>query len=295
MPFEGVTCPQCKADKDLTQVEPDTFYCPYHKGLFKYVQPSGPVAPRERLLCSCRTFAIGYCSDCDSPVCGDCSSVVDGQRVCRPCGGRRTKRAQDAAKIAREAEMAALPPMLQAVAEAPSRAALLSLRSAFPPAAARTQGFLGRGPAVPPGWPRKALDAGGTNLVAAVANSATSQHDLVSFRARDKGRLILGAVDELSRAPVVLLPNGMALALDGDVLVPSFDRVDIGQDKLTVVARNRRVRLTGYQPFSMGSWGSDSDPAHYRQVLPGPIVHKAASFLWMHWQDLLTAMASTLS
>jgi hypothetical protein len=136
----------------------------------------------------------------------------------------------------------------------------------------------------------------GINLVAAVANSATSQHDLVSFRGRDKGRLILGAVDELSRASVVLPPNGMALALDGDVLVPSLaDRVDIGQDTLTVVERNGRVRLTGYQPFSLGGWGSDSDPAHYRQVLPGPIVHKAARFLWVHWQDLLPAMASMLS
>jgi hypothetical protein len=136
----------------------------------------------------------------------------------------------------------------------------------------------------------------GINLVAAVANSATSQHDLVSFRGGDKGRLILGAVDELSRASVVLPPNGMALALDGDVLVPSLaDRVDIGQDTLTVVERNGRVRLAGYQPFSLGGWGSDSDPAHYRQVLPGPIVHKAARFLWVHWQDLLPAMASMLS
>lgn len=33
-------------------------------------------------------------------------------------------------------------------------------------------------------------------------------------------RLILGAVKELSRTPVVELPNGMAICWDGDVLIP---------------------------------------------------------------------------
>jgi hypothetical protein len=34
------------------------------------------------LLCECSTFAIGLCADCGKPVCGDCSSLYQRQRLC---------------------------------------------------------------------------------------------------------------------------------------------------------------------------------------------------------------------
>jgi hypothetical protein len=40
MAFESIVCPECRATDGFTQVEPDTYYCPYHKGLFKYVDSS---------------------------------------------------------------------------------------------------------------------------------------------------------------------------------------------------------------------------------------------------------------
>jgi hypothetical protein len=40
MGFESIVCPECRASEGFTKVEADTYYCPYHKGLFKYVDPS---------------------------------------------------------------------------------------------------------------------------------------------------------------------------------------------------------------------------------------------------------------
>jgi hypothetical protein len=36
-------------------------------------------------LCSCSTFAVGFCADCNKPVCGYHSEMVGDSRRCRPC------------------------------------------------------------------------------------------------------------------------------------------------------------------------------------------------------------------
>jgi len=193
--------------------------------------------------------------------------------------------------------MAALPGMLRTAVMALSGASLRSLQAMFPSQAAATQGGIitSRNHADPSGWPRQALDAEGKSLVAAVATATASRHDLVSFRARDTGRLILGTAQELSRKPAVALSNGMAITQDGDVAVPNGNQgLSVGQKGDIIVDRGRRVRLTDYQPFSGGGWGSDSVPAHYRKVLPGALVSNSAHFLWTHWHELLPAMAATL-
>lgn len=41
-------------------------------------------------LCSCRTFSIGVCSTCGSPVCGDHSELSSGLRLCLQCLAERT-------------------------------------------------------------------------------------------------------------------------------------------------------------------------------------------------------------
>ena len=52
--------------------------------------------PGTTPLCSCGTFAIGVCQDCNAPVDGDCSLVMDGQRLCRPCAQtRQARQAED--------------------------------------------------------------------------------------------------------------------------------------------------------------------------------------------------------
>jgi hypothetical protein len=64
-------------------------------------------------VCSCGTFAIGRCLDCDRPVCGDCSSVYGGRRLCGNClrvvqqreGAERS--AEQARQATRNAEAAA--------------------------------------------------------------------------------------------------------------------------------------------------------------------------------------------
>ena len=51
--------------------------------------------PGTAQVCSCGTFAIGLCQDCGNPVCGDCSLIVAGQRLCRPCAKSRQTRQAD--------------------------------------------------------------------------------------------------------------------------------------------------------------------------------------------------------
>lgn len=51
--------------------------------------------PGTGQVCSCGTFAIGLCQDCGNPVCGDCSLIVSGQRLCYPCAKARQARQAD--------------------------------------------------------------------------------------------------------------------------------------------------------------------------------------------------------
>lgn len=51
--------------------------------------------PGTARVCSCGTFAIGLCQDCGDPVCGDCSLMVGGQRLCTRCAQARQIRQAD--------------------------------------------------------------------------------------------------------------------------------------------------------------------------------------------------------
>lgn len=56
-------------------------------------EPSGP-----QLTCACGTFAIGACSDCSRPVCGDHSSLWDDRRVCVDCAATRQRQVDEIAR-----------------------------------------------------------------------------------------------------------------------------------------------------------------------------------------------------
>jgi hypothetical protein len=268
------------------------------------------VATASPQPCRCGLFSIGACARCGAFTCGAHGRLVGEEFLCAEHGraedqarGRAARLAaqqeRQAAQLARKTEMSALVGMLQAAARAPSGAGLLSLRGSFPGAAVATQldYELGRS-AVASDWPGSSLDAEGRNLVAAVAAAAASRHELVTFRARDKTRFVLGAVRERSRMPIVALPNGLAIGRDGEVLFPVPDHsVLIGRDVLTVVPRGRRVRLSGYSAaYQANDVGIPEDwsPACYRKLRPGPVMMKAAISLWGHWNDILPAMASIL-
>src|ERR1700734_336703 len=51
--------------------------------------------PVTTQVCSCGTFAVGQCRDCNDPVCGDCSLVITSQRLCKPCAKAREARHAD--------------------------------------------------------------------------------------------------------------------------------------------------------------------------------------------------------
>src|ERR1700704_5083909 len=82
MAFEGVTCPECGAKEGITKVEPDTYYCSHHKGLFKYVDPSR----HEREFCSCGNRVNFQCRVCGTGLCRKCDIA---QLVKQPEGSSR--------------------------------------------------------------------------------------------------------------------------------------------------------------------------------------------------------------
>jgi hypothetical protein len=56
------------------------------------------------IRCGCRTFAIGTCADCESPVCGDHSALYLGLRLCGGCIGSRRNSEQEVINRERRAQ-----------------------------------------------------------------------------------------------------------------------------------------------------------------------------------------------
>src|SRR5271170_7364206 len=75
MPFEGFVCPQCRADRDFIKIEEDTYYCPWHKGLFKYVDQGRDPVQGGRDFCPCGNMIEFQCQLCRAGVCGECDIV----------------------------------------------------------------------------------------------------------------------------------------------------------------------------------------------------------------------------
>jgi hypothetical protein len=55
--------------------------------------------------CFCSTFAIGTCTECESQVCGDHSTLHYGVRLCYGCASRKAAAEKAAAAQAREAQL----------------------------------------------------------------------------------------------------------------------------------------------------------------------------------------------
>jgi hypothetical protein len=89
MPFEGVVCPDDGATEGITQVEPDTYYCAYHKGLFKFVDPRKITVRVEGVYCPCGNQAKFQCQLCKGGTCEECDVIEWRQRTRRQPGGRR--------------------------------------------------------------------------------------------------------------------------------------------------------------------------------------------------------------
>jgi hypothetical protein len=69
MAFESVVCPQCSATDGFTMVEPNTYYCPYHKGLFKHVD-SSRIKVQIEGFCHCGRHMAVECRRCHRNICG---------------------------------------------------------------------------------------------------------------------------------------------------------------------------------------------------------------------------------
>lgn len=75
MPVETIKCNEC-GSVEVTEFKAGSYVCSHCEAVFKHVDPSGTAS------CSCGTFAVGRCAECQMPVCVDCSKRVDGRRLC---------------------------------------------------------------------------------------------------------------------------------------------------------------------------------------------------------------------
>jgi hypothetical protein len=114
-------CPTCRG-RERRQIAPGYWECRSQRlvGMQGYGTMQTPIfetcfvryqeadALMSVAKCSCGTFAIGICARCDSPVCGDCSAIYGGRRLCRGCLGmaRQAERQaeQDAARTKKRKE-----------------------------------------------------------------------------------------------------------------------------------------------------------------------------------------------
>jgi hypothetical protein len=75
MTLEAIACTNCGAS-DVQEVKPSTYCCNHCGTVFKHSEPTGTSS------CSCGTFAIGRCVECERPVCGTHSAMWGGVRFC---------------------------------------------------------------------------------------------------------------------------------------------------------------------------------------------------------------------
>ena len=75
MPLETIKCQEC-GSADVTEFKAGSYVCGHCEAVFKHVDPAGSSS------CSCGTFAIGRCAECNIPVCAEHSQVYDWRRLC---------------------------------------------------------------------------------------------------------------------------------------------------------------------------------------------------------------------
>ena len=82
MVVESIVCPECRAATGFTKVEPDTYYCSYHKGLFKYTAPGVLTVRHENNFCSCGNRVRFQCQPCHRVLCEECD-IIERQKTLR--------------------------------------------------------------------------------------------------------------------------------------------------------------------------------------------------------------------
>ncbi len=80
MSFEPIVCPVCTATGNIEQVEPDIYYCPYHKGQFRDVDQRRITVRHERSFCSCGNLVEFQCPLCKKVLCGECDAIESNNR-----------------------------------------------------------------------------------------------------------------------------------------------------------------------------------------------------------------------
>lgn len=102
MAIETIKCQEC-GSADVAEFKPGSYVCSHCDAVFKHLDPSR-VSQEE---CTCGTFAVGHCSECNAPVCGIHSKLWDKQRLCESHAKERQEQSDQLQRIAeRERAMA---------------------------------------------------------------------------------------------------------------------------------------------------------------------------------------------
>ena len=77
MPIETIKCKEC-GSADVTEFKPGSYVCGHCEAVFKHVDPSRLGLEQ----CQCGTYAVGRCAECNEPICGVHSGMIDNELLC---------------------------------------------------------------------------------------------------------------------------------------------------------------------------------------------------------------------
>lgn len=93
MPFESIACPTCGAEEGIVKVEQDTYRCPNHEGLFKYVEPRSRSTDSGNGFCECGNRVEFRCQACTrNLMCTGCDVMTSAGPIDSPTFGYMTKK-----------------------------------------------------------------------------------------------------------------------------------------------------------------------------------------------------------
>ena len=312
MAFEGIICPHDGATTGITQVEPDTYYCSHHKGLFKYVDPQPLTVKLEDAFAACVHCGGGCGRKADYGKCARCGELHCERHYFTPDTQARVPASAPYLAWAISASGAGcescltewakkmeslLSELLDAVTRQPDKSALRSIAAHWPTAgdfSGRATRMIHSG--IPPGWPLvEKFAAAAAPLIARVACMLPCAHDVVQVQAEIRWTQTKAA--EIWRTPASILAGGMIITQRGDVFTqkektPNIwgrtpEKIPIGLPQSVLVQHGEQVRVGTFSSPTLTPADHQLFPLRSGKRLDSAEIVR----LWPH---VLTAMADAL-
>lgn len=92
---ESIVCPECSATEGFKKVDSGTYYCPYHKGLFTWVEADRVRIDTSSYFCPCGNQIKFQCQLCKRGLCAECDVVESQSRLRGKPGNHHKNRKMD--------------------------------------------------------------------------------------------------------------------------------------------------------------------------------------------------------